>query len=270
MSAPRDGFVQARGARLRVREDAGPAPDAPVLLLSNSLAASMRMWDPQVPLLTRRYRLLRYDTRGHGESEAPAGDYDFPLLVEDMAAVLDSAGVARAAVMGLSLGGMTALGFALAHPARVERLVCCDARADAPPPFVASWDERLAATAAGGMAAVLDTTLDRWLDPGFRAARPDVAAWVGEMIVSTPVAGYAGCAAALKRLAYLPELHRISAPTLFVRGDSDGGAPAEAMRAMAAQVSGALFAEVPQARHLPNLDNEAGFARAISGFLGLS
>lgn len=265
-----EGFVEARGARLRMREDAGPAPDAPVLLLSNSLAASMRMWDRQVALLTRRYRLVRYDTRGHGESEAPAGDYDFDLLVEDMAAVLDAAGVARAAVMGLSLGGMTALGFALTHPGRVERLVCCDARADAPPPFVASWDERVAAIRAGGMAAILEPTLDRWLDPGFRAARPDVAAWVAEMIVSTPVAGYAGCAAALKRLAFLPELHRIAAPTLFVRGEADGGAPADAMRAMAAAVPGALFAEVPGARHLPNLDNEAGFAQAVSGFLGLS
>ncbi len=265
----RQGVAEGRGAKLYWCEDAGPTPDAPVLLLSNSLAATTRMWDPQVPLLTQRYRLLRYDTRGHGRSDAPAGDYDFPMLVADMAAVLDAAGAARASVMGLSLGGMTALGFALAHADRLERLVCCDARADAPPPFVTSWEDRLAAISAGGMAAILAGTLDRWLDPDFRADRPDVVAWVEAMILSIPVTGYAGCAAALKRLGYLPDLARITAPTLFVVGADDVGTSPAVMRDMAARVAGAQFAEVAQARHLPNLDNAPGFAAAISDFLGL-
>lgn len=266
-----ESFVEARGgARLFWREDGGPSPDAPVVLLSNSLASDHSMWEPQVAMLAARYRVVRYDTRGHGRSDAPEGPYDFPLLVEDAVAVLDAAGARRAAVMGLSLGGMTALGLALAHPDRVERLVCCDARADAPEPFVKSWDDRIAAIRAGGMRAVVPATLERWLHADFRAARPDAVERVASMIAATPVEGYVGCAGALKRLAYLPELHRIACPALFVVGAEDAGAPPAAMRDMAARVKGAEFREIPRAAHLPNLDNEAAFADAVRGFLGLA
>lgn len=270
-AASREGFAEASGARLFWREDAGPSPDAPALLLSNSLASDHTMWDPQVPMLTARFRVLRYDTRGHGRSDAPGGAYDFPTLVADAVAVLGAAGVAvRFSVMGLSLGGMTALGLALAHPERVERLVCCDARADAPEPFVKSWDERVAAIRSGGMQAILQGTVERWLHADFRAARPDAVAHVERMILATPVEGYAGCAAALQRLAYLPDLPRIACPSLFVVGAEDVGAPPAVMRDMAARVPGAAFREVPRAAHLPNLDNEAGFADAVRGFLGLT
>lgn len=265
----REGAAHATGARLYWREDPGPAPDAPALLLLNSLASDHRMWDGQVPLLTRRYRVIRMDTRGHGRSEAPEGDYDFPTLVGDAAAVLDAAGAARATVMGLSLGGMTALGLGIYQAARVDRIVCCDARADAPEPFVRSWEDRLAALRTGGMAALLPGTIERWLHPAFRAAHPGEVERVSAMILATPPAGYAGCVAALKRLDYLRDLHRIPVPTLFVCGAEDMAAPPATMRDMAARIPGARFVEVPRAAHLPNMDNAEGFAEAVSGFLGL-
>jgi 3-oxoadipate enol-lactonase len=265
----RQGHVQTAGARLFWREDPGPTPDAPALLLLNSLAADHSMWDGQVALLTRRYRLIRYDTRGHGRSEAPEAEYSFAMLVRDAVAVLDAVGAARASVMGLSLGGMTALGLAIYHSSQVERLVCCDARADAPEPFVRSWDERLAALRAGGMQALLPGTLERWLNAGFRAASPAEVERVSEMILATPPAGYAGCAAALKRLDYLRDLHRIAVPALFVCGAEDAAAPPAVMREMAERTPGAQFAEVPRAAHLPNIDNADGFAEAVSDFLGL-
>ncbi len=124
--------VAARGASLFTRVDGAERSDAPWIVLSNSLAADHTMWDPQIPALTARYRVLRYDTRGHGASDAPEGPYDFDMLVADVIAVMDHHGVERATFMGLSLGGMTGLGLALAHPQRLSRLVCCDARADAP------------------------------------------------------------------------------------------------------------------------------------------
>jgi 3-oxoadipate enol-lactonase len=257
------------GARLFWREDPGPSEEAPVLLLSNSLAADIRMWDPQVKLLTQRYRLLRYDTRGHGRSDAPEGPYSFDMLVADAIAVLDGLGVAKAAMMGLSLGGMTGLGVALAHPGRLERLVCCDARADAPEAFVKSWDDRLSAVRRGGMQAILMATLDRWLVPDFRASNPATVGWVSEMILGTPVAGWAGCVAALKGLSYLADLHRITIPTLFVVGAEDAGAPPAVMRDMASRVPGSSLVEIPNAAHLPNLDNQPAFEEAIRGFLGL-
>lgn len=261
--------VPVPGGELFVRVDAGPTADAPVLLLSNSLAADHTMWDPQIPLLTSRYKVVRYDTRGHGQSDAPAGDYSFAMLVDDARAVLDHVGVARASYMGLSLGGMTGLGFALTYPERLDRLVVCDARADNPPPFVKSWDDRLAAIDAGGLAAILAGTLERWLVPSFRAARPDVVARVEAMILATSPVGYRGCAAALKRLDYAKDLGRITTPTLYVVGAEDAGAPPAVMRAMADATPAAAFALIDHAAHLPNLDNEAGFAAAITSFLGL-
>ncbi len=155
--------AQARDARLSIQVDGDDGK--PWLLLSNSLATDLSMWDDQIPLLTRTHRVVRYDTRGHGASDAPEGPYDFATLVEDMVAVLDAVGAARADVIGLSLGGMTAMGLALAHPSRVSRLVVCCARADAPEPFRASWDDRVALVQEKGTEALVDGTLARWFTP---------------------------------------------------------------------------------------------------------
>ncbi|HEV7873673.1 MAG TPA: alpha/beta fold hydrolase, partial [Enterovirga sp.] len=125
-------MVEIAGGRLFTRVDGEDV--RPWLVLSNSLAADHTMWDPQIPLLTKRYRVLRYDTRGHGRSDAPPAPYSFDDLVGDVRAVMDHYRVERAAYMGLSLGGMTGLGLALAHPDRLSALVCCDARADNPEP----------------------------------------------------------------------------------------------------------------------------------------
>ena len=260
--------VEIDGGSLAARVDRA-GREAPWIVLSNSLAADHRMWDPQIPLLTSRYHVLRYDTRGHGASDAPEGAYDFAMLVADVVRLMDHHGIGTAAFMGLSLGGMTGLGLALSHPDRLRHLVCCDARADAPEPFVRSWDERIAAIDRDGMRGILQGTIERWLVPDFRAAHPEEVARVESMILGTSPAGYKGCAAALKRLDYLKDLHRIRVPTLFVVGAEDAGAPPDVMKRMAETVPGAQFAVVPHAAHLPNLDNREGFRDAVSGFLGL-
>lgn len=264
-------LIQAAGARLFTRVDDEVAhADAPWLVLSNSLAADHTMWDPQIPLLTRHYRILRYDARGHGRSEAPEGPYEFGMLVADAIAVMDHHGVDQATFMGLSLGGMTGLGLALDHPERVSRLVCCNARADAPEPFRQGWDDRLALIErAGGMAGIVQGTLERWLHPAFRVADPDTVARVEAMILATPAAGYRGCAAALKTLNYAKDLHRIAVPTLFVAGAVDLAAPPTVMSAMADAVPGGKLAVIADAAHLPNLDNRAGFEAAVAEFLAL-
>lgn len=180
-------------ATLSVRVD-GQA-GKPWVLLSNSLGTDLHMWDDQIDALARTNRILRYDTRGHGQSAAPEGPYDFDMLVADMLAVMDHVGAERADIIGLSLGGMTALGFGLTHHDRVRRMVVCDARADNPASFVASWDERIAAIAAGGMAAIAPGTLARWFTAD---AAPEVVSRAEAMITATPVAGYTGCARALQ------------------------------------------------------------------------
>lgn len=255
--------VDAGGVTLsaQVEGEAGK----PWLLLSNSLAADLSMWDDQMAHLTRTHRVLRYDTRGHGASAAPEGPYSFDDLVADMVALLDHVGAEQADVMGLSLGGMTALGLGLAHPARVRRMVVCDARADAPPPFVQSWDDRIAAIRAGGMAAVVEGTLARWFTP---AADPSVPARAKAMILGTSAVGYEGCAGALKRLDYLRHLGGMAVPVRYVVGAEDMGAPPPAMRAMAEATPGASFVEIPGTAHVPNMENPAAFAAALGDFLG--
>ena len=274
--------VPVKGGSLFTRVEASERSDPAWLILSTSIASDHTMWDPQIPALTTRYRVLRYDTRGHGLSDAPDGPYSFDLLVEDVIALMDSHGIDKATFMGLSLGGMTGLGLALKHPGRIEKLVCCDARADAPEPYVKGWDERIALVDRAGMQGILGATVERWLTPAFRKENPEVVARVEQMILSTPVAGYKGAAAALKQLDYLKDLARITVPTLFVVGAEDAGAPPDVMQRMADAVPGARLAVVPergacrQHRQRPGLPRGGGGvprpqspineAKAIFGF----
>jgi 3-oxoadipate enol-lactonase len=245
---------------VQIEGDAGK----PWLVLSNSLATDLTMWDALMPVFTATHRVIRYDTRGHGQSEVPPGPYDFPMLLADMVAVLDHAGAARADVVGLSLGGMTALGLGLSHPGRVGRLAVCAARADNPPPFVASWDERIAAISAGGMEAIREGTLGRWFTP---ACPPEVRDRAGAMIVATPVAGYIACARALQGLDYLRRLPDMTVPTLFVAGAEDMAAPAAAMHAAAAATPGARFVALPGVAHVAPMEDPDLFAGTIGPWL---
>lgn len=237
------------------------------IILSNSLGATRAMWAPQRIWLEETRRVLSYDTRGHGDSSTPPGEYSFDDLVGDVIALMDHFGIEQADFMGLSLGGMTGLGLALDHPGRVRRLVCCDARADAPEPFAKSWDERIAAIRAGGMAAIWPGTLERWLTPASQTAKADLVDSLKSDFERTRVEGYAGCAAALKRLDFLRRLPEMQVPTLYVVGAEDAGAPPAVMRAMADATPGARFAEVPAAAHIANLDNPADFNAAVRTFL---
>ena len=259
-------FIRSGDAEIAIRVD-GPA-HLPWLVLSNSLAADMGMWDDQMAALTRSHRVLRYDTRGHGQSTAPAGPYSFDLLVGDLVAAMDAVGAARADLLGLSMGGMTALGVGLAHPERVGRLICAAARADAPPPFVAGWDQRIAAVESGGMAAILGGTLERWFTPALRAARPETADRAARMILATAPTGYIGCAQALKRLDYLRHLPTMRPPALFIAGELDVAAPVEAMQAMAQASPHGTFAMLPGVAHLCNMEDADGFTAAVTDFLG--
>jgi 3-oxoadipate enol-lactonase len=261
--------VAVNGAELFTRVEASEQRDPPWLILSTSVASDHTMWDPQIEALTTGYRVLRYDTRGHGLSDAPDGPYSFDMLVEDVIGLMDHHGIGKATFMGLSLGGMTGLGLALKHPDRVEKLVCCDARADAPEPYVKGWDERIAIVEREGMQGILQSTLERWLTPAFRKENPEVVATVEQMILSTPVTGYKGAAEALKRLDYLKDLPRMTVPTLFVVGAEDAGAPPDVMQRMAEATPGARLAVIPDAAHIANIDNAPGFHEAIADFLKL-
>lgn len=261
------GHVETTDGVRLFTEVADAGGDRPWVVLSNSLGADLSMWDGQVATLATRYRVLRYDTRGHGRSGQAGSGFRLDRLVADLVAVMDHHGVGKADIVGLSLGGMTALGLGLDHPQRVGRLVCIAARSDAPPPFVQGWDDRIAAVAAGGVAAITEGTLQRWFTPATHAGRPDVVQRAREMLLATQPDGYAACAAAIRELAYLPRLGALAMPALYVAGAEDVAAPADAMRGMAAATPGARFEIVAGAAHMVSMETPAALNAILSDFL---
>ena len=221
--------------------------EKPVIFLLNSLGTSIQMWEPQLPLLEAHFRVIRMDTRGHGASQTPAGPYHFNDLVSDALGVLDQYDVNTATVMGCSLGSMTALGMGLQSPERIDRIICTAARADAPPPFKQSWDDRTAIIAEKGVAGLWEGSLGNWLTPAFKDAQPEQVAAMKAEFLKTTSDGYRGCAAALKGLDYLKDLPNLTVPTLFIAGSEDKGAAPKVMENMAEATPGSKFVCIPNA-----------------------
>lgn len=246
--------------KLRVHDGTGISYSAagrgPWLILSNSLATDRGMWRPQRAELEKRYTVLSYDTRGHGQSDVSESDFGFDTLAADVVALMDHLGIDKAKFMGLSLGGMTGLALALWHPDRIKRVVCCDARADAPDAFKAMWDNNISVSTSGGMAAIADGTIPRWFSPEFRAdpANADLLASVREMILRTPAEGYRKAARCLQTLDLLKSLDQIAVPAQFIVGELDPAAPLPVVQDMADRVDGAQVHVIPKAAHLSNLE----------------
>ncbi|MGR8918185.1 MAG: 3-oxoadipate enol-lactonase [Gammaproteobacteria bacterium] len=257
-------LVDTRTIRINATDE-GPR-DAPAIVFSNSLGANLGMWQPQADAFAERYRVIRYDQRGHGQTEVPAGPYSFDELVADAVALMDALEIGRAHFVGLSMGGMTALGLALDHAERLLSMTACNCVAGYGPEGRAVWDERIAAVRTNGLDSLLDATIERWFTEPTRAARPDDMAAVRAMVSATPVAGYLGCCGALRELAYLDRLSAISVPSLFIAGTHDIGAPPAAMQDMHARVAGSQYVEL-DAAHVSNLERPEAFSEALAKFL---
>ena len=238
--------------------------DAPVVVLSNSLGATRGMWDPQVPALAERFRVVTYDTRGHGESPAPAGPYSMDDLVDDVVALLDEVGAARAHVVGLSLGGMTGLRLAAREPERVDRLVVmCTSAKPEPQGFL----DRAVAVRAHGTEPIAPTVASRWLTPASAAEHPDLVAKLEAMIAGADDEGYASCAEVVAHVDLRDDLGRISAPTLVVSGADDQALPPEHQRLIADRIAGAELLTVAPAAHLANLERTLEVTGALLAHL---
>jgi len=229
----------------------GP-PDAPVVVLSPSLGSTHAMWDPQVREFSRSYRVVRYDPRGHGRSPVPPGPYDLPDLAEDVVALLDRLDVGSVHYVGLSLGGMTGMALAAAHPDRVRSLVLCCTSALLGPATM--WAERAAAVRAEGTASIAETVVSRWLTPGYAAEHPDLVARLRAMVADVPDEGYAACCGAIERMDLRADLPRITAPTLVVAGAQDPATPPEHAARIAEGIAGARVELLDPAAHLANLE----------------
>jgi 3-oxoadipate enol-lactonase len=235
--------------------------DAPVMLLSNSLGADLDMWEPQVPALTERFRVVRYDTRGHGRSPVPDGDSTIDDLADDVVALLDRLDVQTAHVVGLSIGGMTALRLAVREPQRVSTLaVLCTS---AYPGNEQSWRDRARTVRTEGTGAIADAVISRWFTPGYAAAHPDLVARLRARFAAHPDEGYASCCAAIAGMDQRGDLPGITAPTLVVSGAEDPALPPEHQRLIADGVPGAQLLTLSPAAHLANIEQAVQVTDAL-------
>ncbi|MBL6955087.1 MAG: 3-oxoadipate enol-lactonase [Alphaproteobacteria bacterium] len=240
---------------------------APVVVLSHSLGSSSIMWAPQLPQLTEKYRVLCYDTRGHGGTSAPAGEYSLDQLGSDAMALLDGMDLSQVHWVGLSMGGMIGQNLALRQNGRFKSLTLCDTSSQIPASARATWDDRIAIATAGGMAPLTEPTMERWFTAPYLAKKPSAVDAIREQFLATPPAGFIGCCHALKPLDYLDQLHTIDLPTMIIVGAEDTGTPVAASEAMHERIANSQLVVLPEAAHLANIEQPAGFTKALLGFL---
>ena len=238
----------------------------PAVVMSHSILSSSAMWDEQAALLAREgWYAVCIDTTGHGNSPAPTTrTVTMDGLAADMVAVLDALDIARAHYVGLSLGGMIGFGLGIHHRVRLLSLMLCDSRADAPPVVAAPWDERIAiAEQHGSCAPLAAPTIERWFGKAFVEKNPNVASRLHDVAAATTVKGFVGCARAIQGLDYLAGVAGITVPTTLIVGANDGVLP-DAMRDLQQRIGAdAVLETIPDAGHLPNIDQPAAFNAAL-------
>jgi 3-oxoadipate enol-lactonase len=240
---------------------------APPLVLAGSLGSTLAMWGPQLPRLTERHRVVRFDLRGHGGSAAPDGPYAMSDLGGDVLAVLDALGLARASFCGISIGGMIGLWLAIHAPERVERLVVVSSSAHVPP--AEAWSERAwTVLSAGGTDPIADAVVGRWLTPEYASEHPEMRAWLRDMLTSAQPEGYAGCCAAIGAMDLRDGLPGITAPTLVITAPRDESIPPAHGEALAAAIPGARLVGLSDGAHLVSVERADEVTDLIESFLG--
>ncbi len=239
--------------------------NGPPIFLSNSLMSSLEMWDRTLPALTDRYRVIRYDTRGHGQSEVTPGPYSIALLAEDLVALMNALGIKKAHFAGLSMGGMICQYIGANYPESVLSLSLCDTASEMPPRSM--WEERFAIARSQGIAGLVDGTIKRWFLNDFIEREPDQIERVRKMILATPVEGYLGCASAVRDMAQSTILLKIKAPTLILLGRQDPACTYEQSTVLHRLIPHSSLIAIDQAAHLSNIEKPTEFNHALRGFL---
>jgi 3-oxoadipate enol-lactonase len=255
-------LIDADGCPLWV-ESAGPER-APVLMLSNSLGTNLQMWDAQIAPFAKRFRVLRYDRRGHGKSGVTPGPYTMERLARDALAILDALGIARVHWCGLSMGGMEGMWLGAHAPGRIARLILSNTSA-----YYADkslWDDRIEAIRTNGLAPLTDRVLGLWFTQAFRARAPQDVARLAAMLTATPVEGYIGCCKAIRDMDHRDLLPRIIAPTLVIAGRQDQATPLAAAELVKERVPGASLT-ILDAAHISNVEQPAQYADTVLRFL---
>jgi 3-oxoadipate enol-lactonase len=255
-------IVDADGCPIHV-EIEGPQ-GAPILMLSNSLGTTLHMWDPQFPRFTERFRVVRFDRRGHGRSGVPPGPYNMDRLGRDVLAIMDSLRIDRASWCGLSMGGMEGMWLGANAANRFERLVLANTSsyfADK-----AAWNERLRLVREKGLPAFAAANMERWFTKDFRERAPQTIAWMQEMFSATPLEGYIACGEGVRDMDHRDILARIRIPTLVIIGRHDPATTPEAGEFVRSHIPGAESALL-DAAHLSNIEQPSAFTNAVLQFL---
>jgi 3-oxoadipate enol-lactonase len=253
--------IQADGCPIHV-EVTGPER-APVLMLSNSLGTNLHMWDTQEEEFAKNFRLVRYDSRGHGQSGVPPGPYSIERLGRDAIAVMDGLGVNKVNWCGLSKGGMVGMWLGANAPERIDRLILSNTACYMPAADV--WNQRIATARRDGMGPLTEGTMERWFTKGFREREPDKVAPVRKMFLATKPEGYAACCEAIREMDQRESIKRISAPTLVICGRHDPGTTVEAAEAIRSRISGAALT-ILDAAHISNIEQPDDYTETVVGF----
>jgi 3-oxoadipate enol-lactonase len=252
--------IQRGGLKCRI----DGAADAPVLVLSNSLGTNLAMWDAQMPPLTARLRVLRYDSRGHGASAATPGPYSIEQLARDVLFLLDGLKIERVHFCGLSMGGMVGMWLGAHVPARIDRLVLCNTSPKIGSPEM--WNTRIEGVRKSGVASIADAVLGRWFTAGFREGSPRDVARMRAMLTGTSADGYVAACAAIRDMDQWDSIATIKCPTLVISGTHDVATPAADGRRMAEAIPGARYVEL-DAAHISNIESANAFTTAVLDFL---
>lgn len=255
-------MMKLKGETFHVKID-GPN-HAPALVLSNSLSSNMTMWDAQVPEWSKTFRVVRYDTRGHGQSVTSNRPYSMAELAGDALALMDALGIAKAHWCGLSMGGMVGQWLATHHPQRLSRVVLANTAAHMGPPDL--WNARIRTVKAGGTESIVDATLDRWLSKDFQARDRKAVAAVRKMILGTSAQGYCGSGAAIRDMDQREGIRAIRLPVLVITGSVDPATPPAAGEFIKSRIKGAKLVEL-QAAHVSNIEQPEAFGKAVLDFL---
>lgn len=251
-------FADLADIRLHYRFDG--APSAPVLVLSNSLGTDLRMWEPQMDALAQRFRVLRYDTRGHGQSGVAPGPYAIEGLARDVLALTEHLQIAQFDFCGLSMGGITGMWLGVHAPTGVRRMVLANTAARIAPPEL--WNARIEKVATSGMASISDAVLARWFTGPFLAREAATVAMMKAMIEATPAAGYIACCAAVRDIDQRDDVARIAAPTMVIAGTQDLATPPADSAFLAERIAGTRLVQL-DAGHLSNIEQAPAFTAAL-------
>lgn len=239
----------------------------PWVVMSHSLACAIPMWDEQAEALKSKYKVLRFDTRGHGGTDAPPGGYTLDQLAADLHGLLAALGVTNPHFVGLSMGGMIGMTYALQHPGVFKSLVLCDTSSRMPPEAKPVWEERIKTATEQGMEPLVEPTLKRWFTEPYYAKRNSVIERVAALIRSTPTQGYAGCCHAIPKIDVTDRLSAVKCPVQVIVGEKDIGTPVAMAEAIHKAIPGSELVVIPEASHLSNLEQPAVFTSALTRFL---